>query len=57
MGRFNLEFLSQNLFISSLAVLPIGAALEMKKKKSWEIYQLEEKVGRVIAVIMSTRVI
>lgn len=33
MGLFSLAFLDQNLFISSLAVVPIGAALQWKKKK------------------------
>lgn len=28
MGLFSLAFLDQNLFISSLAVVPIGAALQ-----------------------------
>lgn len=32
MGLFNLVFLDQNLFISSLAVVPIGAALQEKVK-------------------------
>lgn len=30
MGLFKLEFLAQNLFISSLAVVPIGAALKQR---------------------------
>jgi len=33
MGRFNLEFLVQNLFISSLAVVPIGAALQRERER------------------------
>lgn len=32
MGLFKLAFLDQNLFISSLAVVPIGAALQKKVK-------------------------
>lgn len=33
MGLFSLEFLDQNLFISSLAVVPIGAALQKSVKE------------------------
>lgn len=33
MGLFSRAFLDQNLFISSLAVVPIGAALQGKKRK------------------------
>lgn len=32
MGLFSLAFLDQNLFISSLAVVPIGAALRQREE-------------------------
>lgn len=39
MGLLSRAFLDQNLFISSLAVVPIGAALqeEKEKKKKMEV--------------------
>lgn len=52
MGRFNLEFLSQNLFISSLAVDPIGATL--KRRENGVVTEKKKFAAAPMCAFLST---
>lgn len=53
MGRFNLAFLAQNLFISSLAVVPMGAALWCVRLRCYDTLLTDQVFIFIMSYLLS----